>query len=174
MHELLATVAHGLDGILPDGFQLPSLTYVLPHSVYWIGLILFPLAAMYMVRRAERQRPSDYAAARIKPAIAWLLWIGGGFVGLHRFYLRTSLLGFVYIALTLVVLVSSNNAYDSRVAVSGAATEIEIAEMDSDYYAGQAEQGVEGAEARLARSEEHTSELQSLMRISYAVFCLNK
>src|SRR3546814_9610975 len=30
---------------------------------------------------------------------------------------------------------------------------------------------VEGAEPR---SEEHTSELQSLMRISYAVFCLKK
>src|SRR3546814_1877869 len=28
--------------------------------------------------------------------------------------------------------------------------------------------------ARGARSEEHTSELQSLMRISYAVFCLKK
>src|SRR3546814_6897226 len=28
--------------------------------------------------------------------------------------------------------------------------------------------------ARLTRSEEHTSELQSLMRISYAVFCLKK
>src|SRR3546814_1359091 len=27
---------------------------------------------------------------------------------------------------------------------------------------------------RAERSEEHTSELQSLMRISYAVFCLNK
>src|SRR3546814_6263997 len=27
---------------------------------------------------------------------------------------------------------------------------------------------------RLDRSEEHTSELQSLMRISYAVFCLTK
>src|SRR3546814_4375812 len=26
----------------------------------------------------------------------------------------------------------------------------------------------------MGRSEEHTSELQSLMRISYAVFCLNK
>src|SRR3546814_8482028 len=39
------------------------------------------------------------------------------------------------------------------------------------------ERGGIGAEpARLAygRSEEHTSELQSLMRISYAVFCLNK
>src|SRR3546814_1614664 len=30
------------------------------------------------------------------------------------------------------------------------------------------------AAARSARSEEHTSELQSLMRISYAVFCLKK
>src|SRR3546814_3722740 len=28
--------------------------------------------------------------------------------------------------------------------------------------------------SRCARSEEHTSELQSLMRISYAVFCLKK
>src|SRR3546814_8384184 len=44
--------------------------------------------------------------------------------------------------------------------------------------------GQEGADAYLAgairnggrgrRSEEHTSELQSLMRISYAVFCLKK
>src|SRR3546814_7791249 len=36
-------------------------------------------------------------------------------------------------------------------------------------------QGAAGAESRLtSRSEEHTSELQSLMRISYAVFCLKK
>src|SRR3546814_2298345 len=31
---------------------------------------------------------------------------------------------------------------------------------------------VEGARPPCERSEEHTSELQSLMRISYAVFCL--
>src|SRR3546814_4723135 len=30
------------------------------------------------------------------------------------------------------------------------------------------------ADRGVARSEEHTSELQSLMRISYAVFCLKK
>src|SRR3546814_4993397 len=35
------------------------------------------------------------------------------------------------------------------------------------------EQAAIGAE-NLDRSEEHTSELQSLMRISYAVFCLKK
>src|SRR3546814_1814341 len=32
----------------------------------------------------------------------------------------------------------------------------------------------EGLNGFLVRSEEHTSELQSLMRISYAVFCLKK
>src|SRR3546814_5586943 len=35
------------------------------------------------------------------------------------------------------------------------------------------DRGPEGAPGG-PRSEEHTSELQSLMRISYAVFCLNK
>src|SRR3546814_7529308 len=43
--------------------------------------------------------------------------------------------------------------------------------------AGPGREGRAGAAQRHAifdRSEEHTSELQSLMRISYAVFCLNK
>src|SRR3546814_9575225 len=34
--------------------------------------------------------------------------------------------------------------------------------------------GINAASPQLRRSEEHTSELQSLMRISYAVFCLKK
>src|SRR3546814_9893355 len=33
---------------------------------------------------------------------------------------------------------------------------------------------VRGERSRYTRSEEHTSELKSLMRISYAVFCLKK
>src|SRR3546814_2414216 len=33
---------------------------------------------------------------------------------------------------------------------------------------------VGGSDIMMERSEEHTSELQSLMRISYAVFCLKK
>src|SRR3546814_13107023 len=38
----------------------------------------------------------------------------------------------------------------------------------------QPETGASQAKASTSRSEEHTSELQSLMRISYAVFCLKK
>src|SRR3546814_8156183 len=37
-----------------------------------------------------------------------------------------------------------------------------------------AEGAAQGTGTSVVRSEEHTSELQSLMRISYAVFCLKK
>src|SRR3546814_8224410 len=43
-----------------------------------------------------------------------------------------------------------------------------------DRRQGAAEHLVAPLEGARARSEEHTSELQSLMRISYAVFCLKK
>src|SRR3546814_6904745 len=44
-----------------------------------------------------------------------------------------------------------------------------------NLFAGGDREAFERAERRqLVRSEEHTSELQSLMRISYAVFCLTK
>src|SRR3546814_9300855 len=48
-----------------------------------------------------------------------------------------------------------------------------IAERSNDELSILAEIGVAAAKDAL-RSEEHTSELQSLMRISYAVFCLKK
>src|SRR3546814_7507804 len=46
----------------------------------------------------------------------------------------------------------------------------------ADLFAGSGALGLEALSrgAASCRSEEHTSELQSLMRISYAVFCLKK
>src|SRR3546814_10170579 len=40
------------------------------------------------------------------------------------------------------------------------------------WFASKKKAGTAAAEAKSLRSEEHTSELQSLMRISYDVFCL--
>src|SRR3546814_5196752 len=63
-------------------------------------------------------------------------------------------------------------------AVQAAAAATERRRKDPGYYL--TAEGRPGFEAALGfrpsfwRSEEHTSELQSLMRISYAVFCLKK
>src|SRR3546814_7270280 len=57
-------------------------------------------------------------------------------------------------------------------------------DRNGDYHADEAAveghatfpdfEGIKGILQVIGRSEEHTSELQSLMRISYAVFCLKK
>src|SRR3546814_2816141 len=53
-------------------------------------------------------------------------------------------------------------------------TAIQAVQPDADVQVEVATGRVTVQPARDARSEEHTSELQSLMRISYAVFCLKK
>src|SRR3546814_6125001 len=58
-------------------------------------------------------------------------------------------------------------------AVQGSVSD--LADLDRLYAAVKAERGtLDIVFANAGRSEEHTSELQSLMRISYAVFCLQK
>src|SRR3546814_5316924 len=49
-----------------------------------------------------------------------------------------------------------------------------VGEADPHGFSHRHTAAVRVAKARVKRSEEHTSELQSLMRISYAVFCLKK
>src|SRR3546814_6069209 len=53
----------------------------------------------------------------------------------------------------------------AAVGLQGAADQQRLARLQRDLVV---------SEQRRERSEEHTSELQSLMRISYAVFCLKK
>src|SRR3546814_3765200 len=55
-----------------------------------------------------------------------------------------------------------------------AAGKIIVGGAVNDNYSTQSQSGVIRAYDVNTRSEEHTSELQSLMRISYAVFCLKK
>src|SRR3546814_2875373 len=50
----------------------------------------------------------------------------------------------------------------------------ELAGRTSAFLIAEVRPQVNGIVKRRLRSEEHTSELQSLMRISYAVFCLKK
>src|SRR3546814_4867533 len=49
-----------------------------------------------------------------------------------------------------------------------------LSQPDCGNWSNGSPQEVPALLTRMCRSEEHTSELQSLMRISYAVFCLKK
>jgi len=92
---------------------MPSLSFVLPHWLYWSGLLLFPLAAMWLVRRQRRTNP------RPRPYLflAYLFWVTAGFIGLHRFYLK-NLWGFVFIPVFLAILYGNSHIRDERENVS--------------------------------------------------------
>src|SRR3546814_9994834 len=63
-----------------------------------------------------------------------------------------------------------------RIAVEGGGAGKAVAGLGSppERRAGVWQLVVQPAQRFVVRSEEHTSELQSLMRLSYAVFCLKK
>src|SRR3546814_7650415 len=70
---------------------------------------------------------------------------------------------------------SSRKIVDIIGVIDGIAFQTNILALNAAVEAARAgEQGRGFAVVASERSEEHTSELQSLMRISYAVFCLKK
>lgn len=92
---------------------MPSLNFVLPHWLYWGTLIVFPLVAIYLVKRQlERGAPRGPSLF-----IAYLFWLCSGFLGLHRFYLK-SLWGFAFIPVFLLILQVNGHIRDHREDVS--------------------------------------------------------
>ncbi|MEO1331602.1 MAG: small integral membrane transport protein, partial [Pseudomonadota bacterium] len=101
---------------------MPSLTFVLPHWMYWGLLIGFPLLAMVMARRSETMRSSE----RTLP-IGYFILITGGILGLHRLYMK-NLWGLLYLPLFLVILYANGEQRSARELVSNAANDVRRAE----------------------------------------------
>jgi TRAP-type mannitol/chloroaromatic compound transport system permease small subunit len=102
---------------------MPALNFVLPHWLYWGTLLLFPLIAMYLVRRQERHGPPR------EPILfnAYLFWLTGGFMGLHRMYLK-SWWGLAYVPLFAVALYCGSQERDVREDVSRTYADLERAQ----------------------------------------------
>jgi len=102
---------------------MPSLSFVLPHWLYWGILLLFPLLAMFLVARQRRR------GAPREPLLfnAYLFWLTSGFMGLHRMYLK-SWWGFVYVPLFVVILYCNGEVRESREDVSRTTAEYEQAQ----------------------------------------------
>jgi TRAP-type mannitol/chloroaromatic compound transport system permease small subunit len=92
---------------------MPHLNFVLPHWMYWGTLIVFPIIAMYLVKR-QRQHGVPRGPSLF---IAYLFLVCSGLMGLHRFYLR-SMWGFAFIPVFLTILFVSDTIRDHREDVS--------------------------------------------------------
>jgi TRAP-type mannitol/chloroaromatic compound transport system permease small subunit len=92
---------------------MPTLNFILPHWMYWGGLLLFPLAAMYLVSRQVRR------GAPQEPILfnAYLFWLTAGFAGVHRAYLK-SWWGLVFLPLFLGIIYCNAQVRDLHEDVS--------------------------------------------------------
>jgi len=161
MAAIMSVIGSWLNAVLPDWVRLPDLTFVLPHPVYWIGLAVFPLVAMFLVTRAERQ--SNEASSRVSVPIAYLFWFCGGFAGLHRFYVKSLKMGAIYVCLFLLVLYGNSQGNIARNASSEAVNNYRDAEFQVEYYQKRVDQGRDGAEARRDEAQRAMVDAQRAM-----------
>ncbi|MHA7876656.1 TRAP transporter small permease subunit [Roseivivax sp.] len=99
---------------------MPDLSFTLPHWLYWVGLIVFPLIAMSLARRPKVQRKT-YSLP-----LGYMILVTGGMLGLHRFYLK-NLLGFIFLPIFLAILFANGQGQEARTEVSNYANEERVA-----------------------------------------------
>jgi hypothetical protein len=106
---------------------MPGLNFILPHWLYWSGMLLFPLLAWRLAAR-QRQRAPD---SRPSLFIAGFFWLLAGYMGIHRFYLRSAW-GFVFIPVFLAIIYCNGQERDVRDETSRTFAELEVAQRDAD------------------------------------------
>ncbi len=132
---------------------MPNLTFVLPHWLYWAGLIIFPLVAMFIIKRNSENNKSTNNDQNISTSLAYFLLITAGFIGIHRFYLR-SRWGYIFIPLFIGLLLANVEIRDGQNIISNAKNEIVSAEFLINRFSKQIEEGEEDAQPKLEAAKE--------------------
>jgi len=104
---------------------MPTLNFILPHWMYWAGLLVFPLVAMYLVAQQRRRGPPR------EPILfnAYLFLVTAGFAGIHRFYLK-SWWGFAFVPLFVGIIYCNSEVREVRDDVSRTFAALEQARTD--------------------------------------------
>ena len=134
---------------------MPSLTFVLPHWLYWTVLAVFPLIAIYLVRR-QAARPDG----RPTYFLAYLFLVTAGLVGMHRFYLKNGW-GLVFIPVFLAIIWTNGDVRDAREGVSHTRADFERSEREVNRAKADVERQREGAQERLKQAEDQTAQLNT-------------
>lgn len=123
---------------------MPELSFVMPHWLYWGGLILFPLAAWFLYRRAVR-RPSSEPVSLV---LGYFLLLTGGFLGVHRLFVK-SRWAFAFVAVFIAILAVNVETREAREIESEASNEVKLVDMKIS----RAERAIAKAEKRLAERD---------------------
>jgi len=127
---------------------MPSLSFVLPHWLYWSGLVIFPLIAAYLAARQRKNPPGK------KPSlfIAYLFLLLAGYLGIHRFYIRSAW-AFAFIPFFLAIVYCTSQVREVRDDESRTFAAMEQAQTAVNLAKSERESAAPGGVDALARSE---------------------
>jgi len=131
---------------------MPEINFVLPHWLYWSGLILFPLFAMVIYRREK-----TVSNPALSLPLAYFLLVTGGFIGVHRLYLKSTW-SILFIALFCSVLAVNIEVRDARNILSAADNDVKLAEFKIDRAKRSVELQRRDAEEQLAEAQQQLEE----------------
>lgn len=142
---------------------MPEINFVLPHWVYWSGLILFPLLAMLFYRKTKPKEENK----PVSLSLAYFLLITGGFIGVHRLYLK-SFWALGFITLFASVLFVNVEVRDARDSLSGANNAIRLTEFKQQRAQRDIQKGRRGAEERLTEATKRLTDAKAALVIEKA------
>jgi len=143
---------------------MPTLTFVMPHWLYWAGLLVFPLIASWLVRR-QLQKPPD---SRPSLFIAYLFCLTAGFLGIHRFYLRSAL-GIIFIPVFLFIIYCNAEVREVRDDTSRTFAALEQAQNGARIAKPEADQVTPETSAAYERAQAEVKQRQGEFDLAKAV-----
>jgi TRAP-type mannitol/chloroaromatic compound transport system permease small subunit len=141
---------------------MPSLTFVMPHWLYWCALIVFPLVAIWLVKRQQRNPPD----ARPSLFIAYLFWLCSGFLGIHRFYLRSAW-GFIFIPVFAGVLYCNDQIRDVREDDSRTHAELQMAQLNMERARPAEQNATAEDKAAFERTQAEVKDKEALAAVAH-------
>jgi len=132
---------------------MPELTFVLPHWLYWAGLVVFPIIAMIIFRRPK----PDIPRKPVSLLLGYFLLIVGGFIGVHRLYLK-SFWTITFVALFTSILFVNVEVRTARDALSAADNDIKLAELKIERAEKAREKGLDDAQQKIEAAAKRMEE----------------
>lgn len=135
---------------------MPELSFVLPHWLYWSGLVLFPIITMLLYRRVKDKQ----AAQPLSLSLGYLLLVVGGFLGIHRLYLKSKWV-LAFVALFISILVINVEVREARNEMSGANNKMLLGKYKVERAEKALKKGKKNAQQKLEQAQQLLIEAES-------------